>query len=92
MAKCNSCGVIYHFLIDHNGKIIPVNETSMNINEVSAIIGKMEVSFNPSNHVKHTLTCKNNLKIDKRKSTITNKGIKQDGRTISSNDQQQLDF
>lgn len=67
MPECKSCGGIYHFLEDYKGKIIPVNESSMTNSEISAVIGKMKVLYNPARHIQHLKTCMNNLKINKRK-------------------------
>ena len=97
MAECKSCGKIYHFLEDYKGKIIPVDESSMNNSEISAVIGKMKVIFNPTHHKNHVFTCKNNIKVDKRaeqkQKTITNnKGKNRYGRLTDNSQQSKLDF
>lgn len=50
---CQKCKAEYYCLKDKAGKKVEVLESSMHYNEVSAVIGKIEVDYNSRRHVKH---------------------------------------
>ena len=85
MAICNSCGGVYYWLFDPvKNKEVAVNERSISKLEYFGIIRKIQVPFDSNRHKLHILTCKRNIKIDKRpiskqSSINNNKDKKKDG-------------
>lgn len=52
--KCSKCKQEYYLLTDNKtGKKVQVLESSMHLNEISAIIGKIEIAYNPKKHIIH---------------------------------------
>ncbi len=65
MPKCKSCKREIVFLKTKTGKIIPVNTDSLTFQEQSALVGRIEVYFNPRHHVTHFADCPAAIKFRK---------------------------
>ena len=57
MPICKSCKKEIVFLKTKTGKTIPVNADTLTFQEQSALIGRIEVTFDSGHHITHFADC-----------------------------------
>ncbi len=65
MPKCKSCKREIVFLKTKTGKTVPVNFDSLTFQEQSALVGRIQIQFNPRHHVTHFADCPAAIKFRK---------------------------
>ena len=64
---CKKCKKAIYYLKTDSENCIPVDAASLTYQEISAIIGKMEVKFDANKHIVHYNTCPFHVPIKKWK-------------------------